>query len=336
MANYKVLQDIEAEDKFLGPLTLKQFIFGGISAICLYISVYTLTRGIWIVTLILLPIIVTAGFLAWPFVRDQPTEVWLLAKIRFFFKPHRRVWDQSGQAELVTITAPKKIEQQLTDNLSQTEVKSRLQALANTIDSRGWAVKNVNVNLSAQPAYGATSSDRLVDASSLPQEVSNLDVGASDDILDAQNNPVAAHLDQLMNASVQAHRQEALQRMKKPANKDSAAPDYWFMNAPEAQSIPASMSSFGAQTLDNTPAQATASPSAEDMAALARIKKTRHDQQVESIGHTKVIQPIPSTPDPAILGLAINDDLNVATIARQANKDKEKLTGGDEVVISLR
>ena len=38
-------------------------------------------------------------------------------------------------------------------------------------------------------------------------------------------------------------------------------------------------------------------------------------------------------PDPAILQLASNDDLDVATIARQANRHKEELQ--DEVVISL-
>jgi len=40
-------------------------------------------------------------------------------------------------------------------------------------------------------------------------------------------------------------------------------------------------------------------------------------------------------PDPAILGLANNDDLNVATIAHEANKAKDKKPPDDEVVISL-
>ena len=29
MATYKVIQDIEAEDKLIGPLTLRQFIYAG-------------------------------------------------------------------------------------------------------------------------------------------------------------------------------------------------------------------------------------------------------------------------------------------------------------------
>ena len=47
--------------------------------------------------------------------------------------------------------------------------------------------------------------------------------------------------------------------------------------------------------------------------------------------------PVTATPDPAILSLANNNDLNVATLARQAQKAKsdEGMSDG-EVVISLR
>jgi hypothetical protein len=46
--------------------------------------------------------------------------------------------------------------------------------------------------------------------------------------------------------------------------------------------------------------------------------------------------PVTAQPDPAILELANNDDLNVATLARQANKARKKEPPQDEVVISLR
>jgi hypothetical protein len=43
------------------------------------------------------------------------------------------------------------------------------------------------------------------------------------------------------------------------------------------------------------------------------------------------------TPDPGILQLATNNDLNVATIARQAEKNnRDKNLPNDEVVVSLR
>src|SRR5690606_23917841 len=119
-----------------------------------------------------------------------------LAKIRFALKPRRRIWNQDGIQELVTITVPKVIEKVLTKDFSQTEVESRLQALANTIDSRGWAIKNVSVNMYAQPMFGATNdSQRLMQIDATAQNTSD-DMNASEDMLDEQNNPTAQKLDQ--------------------------------------------------------------------------------------------------------------------------------------------
>jgi hypothetical protein len=45
MAVYKVIQDIEAEDKLLGPLTLKGFIYAMIAGTCAYINFRLLMVG---------------------------------------------------------------------------------------------------------------------------------------------------------------------------------------------------------------------------------------------------------------------------------------------------
>lgn len=373
MGTYKVLQDIEAEDKFVGPLTLRQFIYAAIAAVCIYASFFALSRGIWVVLVILSPIILFTGFLAWPWSRDQPTEVWLLARIRFMIKPRRRIWDQSGLKQLVTITVPKKIDKQYTNNLTPTEVKSRLQALADTIDSRGWAVKNVNVNLTTQQNVIQTiSTDRLVDPSSLPQEVSASDITASDDMLDPRSNPVAQQLDQMVAKSAQEHRSELIAMMQgtnKVAQqaKQQAPNDYWFMNEPAANLKPQPGQSFYTPVTvrpgDNQTATAVASadePTTDEQALLQQLHNGQ-DDPVSNGGHLKTILPLsvqkqqaeeqariaaekaqqeqaktvtrPS--DPAILELAKNDDLNVATLARQAQKATERDLPDDEVVISL-
>src|SRR5665647_1468056 len=135
MATYKVLQDIEAEDKLVGPLSLRQFVYAGVSALCLYFSFIVVTKGVPFLLVIFLPPAIFGGFFAFPWSREQPTEVWALAKIRFYLKPRRRIWDQSGIKELVTITVPKRIQRDYTNGLSQPEIQNRLNALANTIDS---------------------------------------------------------------------------------------------------------------------------------------------------------------------------------------------------------
>ena len=115
MATYKVLQDIEAEDKLLGPLTLKQFIFAIITIALGFISFKLATTGSlgivrWpIMTIFILPMLLF-GFLAAPLGKDQPNDIWLVARLRYLFKPRTRIWNQDGLSDLVTITAPKKVE----------------------------------------------------------------------------------------------------------------------------------------------------------------------------------------------------------------------------------
>jgi len=375
MATYKVLQDIEAEDKLVGPLTLRQFIYAGIGAVSGYLGFLTAAKGAAFMLILFAPITLITGFFAFPWRQDQPTEVWALAKIRFFLKPRKRIWDQSGAKELVTVTAPKKIERQLTNGLDQAEVQSRLSALASTIDSRGWAIKNVNVNMFSPSTIPAMSSDRLVQPATFSQEVSNLDVRASDDMLDETANPVAQQFNTMIAASSAAHHQQMLAKMQQlqpaipaPASapvRTSPVPtqppaDYWFLQqqpvaAPgQATFVDAPVVVPGAQL--QTPSQVmpqAATPTAEEEALVQKFKQ-ENSSQTAAYGHLKTLKtpeqlaqeaalaraaapPKPTvTPETqaAIMNLANNDDLDVATIARQAHKEVEQDDDG-EVVISL-
>ena len=116
MATYKVIQDIEAEDKLIGPFGIRQFIYLVIVAVSLFIG-FRLAVVAWFLVIPLIPHTVFFALLALPFGGEQPTETWLLAKIRFAIKPRIRIWDQSGARELVTITVPKKVEKVLTKNM---------------------------------------------------------------------------------------------------------------------------------------------------------------------------------------------------------------------------
>ena len=404
MATYKVLQDIEAEDKLLGPLTLRQFIYAGIAAATLYLCFILLTKGLYFMLPVFLPVAAAAGFFAWPFAGQQPTEVWALAKIRFIIKPRKRIWDQSGAKELVTVTAPKKVEVNYTNGLSEGEVKSRLQALADTIDSRGWAVKNVkNISIYSQPSLimNEPDSDRLVTIEQLPQEVQSTDVQASDDMLDEQNSSVAHQFDTMIAASTKAHREEIMERMRRTTSVKDArdeqaaqastrpaaplprqqpqpaapAPNYWFMNQPaagQAGGAPQGAVTFNAQVVaPGTTSQPQPSQPTDEEAAL--VEKLAEQEKVEHIpyGHLHTIQPLsaqkaatqaaahqptqhaaaddqtddqaaaaatqPKVTQPSdagILNLARNNDLNVATIAREAQKQRPE-PPEDEVVISL-
>ncbi len=333
MGNYKVLQDIEAEDKLLGPLSLKQFIFAAITAVCMYLSFFAVTKHVTFLLVLFVPMAIISGFLAWPWSRDQSTEVWLLAKIRFFLKPRRRIWNQDGMQQLVTITAPKVIERHLTNDLSQIEVRSRLRALADTIDSRGWAIKNVSVNLSTSPSYVMQdpTSDRLVDVSALPREVPSIEVTDSDDIFE---NTTASHFDQMIGTSRKGRREQLMQRLKDVASpKTESKPeptgsDMWFGQSGSLPPVPGA-------------GKSQSSTQQDDQALLAQLHPDTNPRA--AFGHTKVIDPAGSLPvvppapkaNPMIQQLAANDDLNISTIARQAQQTRQE-PPDDEVEVRLR
>jgi hypothetical protein len=319
MATYKLIQDIEAEDHILGPLTLRQFIFALIGIFCWYLSFIAFTKHAYFGLIVTVPPALFLTFFAIPFGRDQPTEVWALAKLRFWFKPRRRIWDQSGIKELVTITVPKKVERVLTKGFSQNEVHSRLSALATTLDSRGWAIKNVNLNAYSPPnPLQQNPSDRLVAIGQAPQEVPNYDVQASDDILDETSNPVAQQFQSMITQSSKQHRQHLIDEMNDIRTGQAAAPQSqssnngWFMNrsvtaAPAAASGP----QLPAPTV---PIQSMKSGRPSANANLRTLQPHGNDN-----GQGIAASAPRVTSDASILSLANNNDLNVSTLARQAS-----------------
>src|SRR5690349_11254535 len=142
MAVYKVPQDVEAEDKLIGPFSFRQFIYLIIVAISIAIA-WGLSRLLLPLAIIPLPLILFFGALALPLKKDQPMEIYLAAVISYYLKPRRRLWQPDGIQSLVEITAPKVVEVKRSKDLSQTEAEQRLSYLANIVDTGGWAVRGV-------------------------------------------------------------------------------------------------------------------------------------------------------------------------------------------------
>ncbi len=357
MATYKLIQDIEADDKILGPLTLRQFLFALVMAFFLYLSGVFIKNGLFFMLFVTVPPALFFAFFAFPFGRDQPTELWALGKLNFMFKPRVRIWNQSGVKELVTVTVPKKVEHVYTDGLSQGEVHSRLAALANTIDSRGWAVKHVDVNVYTPHAMATRTSDRLIDPNSLPQEVPSYDVTASDDMMDTSNNPIAQQFDSMIDRSTQERRQQLIEQLNSPMPITTTPPAAtgtdapWFMNnaaAADNQQMAPVEDEQQAEAVLSSALKAHAVPSSLPYGNLRTLwplgqepptqAQAPQDQvQADAAADTPVAEAAPAmtaSEDPAILALANNDDLNVATLAREAQRVKQA-NGQEEVVISL-
>ena len=141
MAQYKVPQDVEAEDKLLGPFTFRQFIYLMITAGCVAIAValFNVNPGLVVIPL---PFIIFFAVLALPLKKDQPMETYFAAIVSFFLKPHQRVWTPGEPNSVIQITAPKVVEQPRYRNISGEDAGRRLSFLADIVDTEGFAISD--------------------------------------------------------------------------------------------------------------------------------------------------------------------------------------------------
>ena len=140
MATYKVPQDVEAEDRLLGPFTFRQFVYLLIAAIAGALAA-ALFQIFPLLALLPTPVIFFFLVLALPLKKDQPMETYLAAIISFYMKPNKRFW-RPGQGETtIQITAPKIVEKSRTRDISEEEASHRLSFLSNLVDSEGYAIR---------------------------------------------------------------------------------------------------------------------------------------------------------------------------------------------------
>ena len=158
MATYKVPQDVEADDKLLGPFTFRQFIYLMIVFGCGMLAV-ALFQLFPLLAIIPAPFMIFFGALALPLKKDQPMETYLAALLSFYTKPNKRYW-MAGQSEsTIVITAPKQVEASRARDLSSEEASHRLSFLAEIVDSEGHAIKNASTTMKDEfyaEAYNTT------------------------------------------------------------------------------------------------------------------------------------------------------------------------------------
>ena len=140
MATYKVPQDVEAEDRLLGPFTFRQFVYLLIAAIACALAA-ALFQIFPLLAILPLPVVIFFLILALPLKKDQPMETYLAAIVSFYMKPNKRFW-RPGQGETtIQITAPKIVEKSRTRDISEEEASHRLSFLSNLVDSEGYAIR---------------------------------------------------------------------------------------------------------------------------------------------------------------------------------------------------
>jgi hypothetical protein len=324
MAVYKVPQDVEADDKLIGPFSFRQFIYLIIVTLA-GVAAWGLFQLFPLLVVVPLPIIVFFGALALPLRKDQPMEIYMAAMVSYYLKPRKRLWDADGIESLIEITVPKTVEYGRTKNLSQGEAQERLGYLAELVDSQGWAVRGRGV----QAPNSALNSDIYFEA----QQV--------EDVLDSSNS-VAQSLDFMINQSDAKHHQDMIDRMHQPPT--AAAPIIQPTPQPVA---PNPYDMFTSQQATTDPIQPTSYNLPPTTPPTFNPYPTDIQQSVIQplgvVASTPTAAPVMTTQttsekpvSPGIINLASNTDLSIETIAREAHRIKDLENVSEEVVISLR
>ena len=329
MATYKVPQDVEAEDKLLGPFTFRQFIYLLIVAGAIAIA-YGLSRIFIGLAIIPLPIIIFFGALALPLRKDQPMEVYLAAIVSFYLKPRKRLWDPDGIESLIEITVPKEVEIHRTKDISQEDAEERFSYLANLVDSEGWAVRGQGVHA---PASTSMTTEAYFTAQN------------TQDVL-AEDTSISQTLEQMISQSDVKRHDEMVARMHQPVAPDPA-PEPVPQVQPQPQPAVIPEPAFYAPPVAATPEppvsayQAPATDEVPTYNPYPTFQQTVIQPPSDDSSHQLAPAPSPVTSEKPvsadIISLATNTDLSVEAIAREANRIKQReedLQDGD--VISLR
>lgn len=131
---YKVPQNIDLEDKIVGPFTMIQFLYLLIGGSLTYIAITAFGTGILGLG-IAFPVALLFLALTFVKVQDQPFSKFLVAVVQFATRPKLRMWHQIGNPPELVITKSKIKDTHVVKREKIT--KSSLEQLAANLDTKG-------------------------------------------------------------------------------------------------------------------------------------------------------------------------------------------------------
>lgn len=337
MAQYKVPQDVEAEDKLLGPFTFRQFVYlmiiGGL------IGLGVLFWGIFPpLIIILVPPILLLGALALPLKKDQPMETYLSAVVSFYLKPHIRIWEPGEPESTIVITAPKQKEEKRTKDLDQEEAMHRLSFLADIVDTEGYAIKGSTPNSGVKAEIYAEANS-IVDMFDDPTASNNSISQALQDNASARHDEIVNQMRAAANNPQPATLQMPTQQPQ-PAQPEQPRPI-----TPQPPELPDNPFADNADPLSDDAIRTNdviVKPDSLAAEIEAEKAKTEAEAEAQTTTATAAEATTEATPapaeaepavDPGLLNLANNNDFSIETIAKQAKRIQEQQD--NEVYISL-
>jgi hypothetical protein len=362
MAQYKVPQDVEADDKLLGPFNFRQFVYLLISGglIALAVGLFQLFP-----LLAIIPVPFTIFFLALalPLRKDQPMETYLAALLSYYTKPRTKKWMSGQRDTTILITAPKVVEETRTRDISGEEATHRLSFLADIVDSQGFAIKGVGsspmredlvAEANATPdmfeAYQSQVINRVIDQDKMSRH--NDAVAEMRNAIERNTDPSMMHSEEpakIVKREDKVVMEEPTQAENVLANPAPIAPPI----APQPE-IPVfkqeepRFSSFGEEAvlkpdMEIENSDVVVRPEIEIFSERAeKVRIPGAERPGEDIEEAPVETPAPQPQaqnnptnpvNDSIMELAHNEDFSVATIAKEANRINRKEKG--EIFVSL-
>lgn len=221
MAQYKVPQDVEADDKLIGPFNFRQFIYLLIVAALIALA-WALGQVFPLFAILPIPPALFLLVLALPLRKDQPMETYIAALISFYTKPNRRLWNPGQRESTIEITAPKIIEKTLTKGISEEEAGRRLSFLANVVDSEGYSIKDSIV----APTSSPVRDEFIAEAESTPDIFENYQSTQVAADLSSEADRHRAEIVQQMRAAIAANNPIASSNTPTPAPTSSSTPTF--------------------------------------------------------------------------------------------------------------
>ena len=291
MATYKVPQDVEAEDRLLGPFTFRQFVYLLIAAIAGALAA-ALFQIFPLLAILPLPVIIFFLILALPLKKDQPMETYLAAIVSFYMKPNKRFW-RPGQGETtIQITAPKIVEKSRTRDISEEEASHRLSFLSNLVDSEGYAIRG-NHNGNFTENFIADTED------------------VNDFMDDSQNQ----NLINLMQKEKVARHAEIINQMKAAINNTE--------NAMGPATISSHQATLGSNPFSQN--QATISQTSSNQTAPNPFLQNQINQNQTIQSANTLTNRNQSILNSNYQNLANNQNFSINTISKEANRYRENL-----------
>lgn len=285
MAEHKVPQDVEADDKLIGPFSFRQFVYLMIAAGAGFLA-FLLGRIAVPLAFIPAPICLFFLVIALPLRKDQPTEIYLAALIKYMFKPRVRVWQADGEKPLVEISNPVVDDTPKVKDLAGDEVSRRLSFLANLSDTQGWSTRGVampnNTNLTDEFAADAVNAqDMLEDGGALSSSIEHM--------LDKSEQQARQNAINQMNiAAIQAN-----QRQTKPV------PSMLNYSTQQPSSTVVAPNLANSASLPTYDYNSTIQPTTHSPNFQTRTPQPMHNNRLRSFGEREQTAPMQPVATPA-------------------------------------